>query len=108
VLATIRPRPGRATSVISSTLPCSPVAIVTSAWALRRAGRRDQPHGGRALGSKPSATKTFPDRQPMICLSIPAAAFEAMAATLPFSSAGFEREPDDKGERRPVKCHCFS
>ena len=36
----------------------------------------------------------------MIRISITAAAFEAIAATLPFGSAGFEREPDAKGERQ--------
>jgi hypothetical protein len=29
-----------------------------------------------------------------------AAAFEAIAATLPFASAGFEHEPDAKGQRQ--------
>ena len=36
----------------------------------------------------------------MIRISITAAAFEAIAATMPFGSAGFEREPDAKGERQ--------
>jgi hypothetical protein len=36
----------------------------------------------------------------MIRISITAAAFEAIAATLRFGSAGFEREPDVKGEAR--------
>jgi hypothetical protein len=35
----------------------------------------------------------------MIRISITAAAFEAIAATLPFGSVGFEREPNAKGER---------
>ena len=35
----------------------------------------------------------------MIRISITAAAFEAIAATLPFGSVGFEQEPDAKGER---------
>jgi hypothetical protein len=43
----------------------------------------------------------------MIRIAISHAAFEAIAATLP-GSVLFEREPDDKGERRPVKRHCFS
>ena len=36
----------------------------------------------------------------MILISVTAAAFEAIAATLPFGSAGFEQEPDAKGERQ--------
>jgi hypothetical protein len=36
----------------------------------------------------------------MIRISITAAAFEAIAATLPFGSVGFEREPDANGERQ--------
>jgi hypothetical protein len=43
----------------------------------------------------------------MIRISITASAFDAIAATLP-GTVLFEREPDDKGERRPVKRHCFS
>ena len=37
---------------------------------------------------------------PMTRIAITAAAFEAIAATLPFGSAVFEREPDAKGERQ--------
>jgi hypothetical protein len=33
----------------------------------------------------------------MIRISINSVAFEAIAATLPFGSAGFEQEPDAKG-----------
>jgi hypothetical protein len=33
----------------------------------------------------------------MIRISISAAAFEAIASTLPFGSAGFERDSDAKG-----------
>jgi hypothetical protein len=36
----------------------------------------------------------------MIRISVTAATFEAIAATLPFGSAGFEQEPDAKGERQ--------
>jgi hypothetical protein len=36
----------------------------------------------------------------MICISISGAAFEAIAATLLFGSAGFERELDAKGKRQ--------
>ena len=37
----------------------------------------------------------------MIRISITAAAFDAIAATLPFGSVGVvEREPDDNGERQ--------
>ena len=36
----------------------------------------------------------------MICLSITPAAFDAIAATLPVGSVGYEREPDAKGERQ--------
>jgi hypothetical protein len=35
----------------------------------------------------------------MIPIAIDAAAFEAIAATLPLGSVNFEREPDAKGER---------
>ena len=35
----------------------------------------------------------------MIRISITAAAFDAIAASLPVGSVGFEREPDAKGER---------
>jgi hypothetical protein len=35
----------------------------------------------------------------MIRLSITAAAFDAISATLPFGSVGFEREPDEQGGR---------
>jgi hypothetical protein len=35
----------------------------------------------------------------MIRISVTDAAFEAIAATLPFGSAGFEREPDASGQR---------
>jgi hypothetical protein len=35
----------------------------------------------------------------MIRITVTAAAFEAIAATLPFGSAGFEREPDANGLR---------
>ena len=36
----------------------------------------------------------------MIRIAIIAAAFEAVAATLPLGSVGFEREPDANGERQ--------
>ena len=36
----------------------------------------------------------------MVRISITAAAYEAIAATLPFGSVGFEREADTKGERQ--------
>jgi hypothetical protein len=36
----------------------------------------------------------------MIRISITAEAYEVIAAAMPFGSAGFEREPDDKGERQ--------
>jgi hypothetical protein len=36
----------------------------------------------------------------VICISITVAAFEAIAATLPFGSIGFEREPAEDGERQ--------
>ena len=35
----------------------------------------------------------------MIRISITAAAFDAITATMPLRSVGFEREPDDRGER---------
>ena len=35
----------------------------------------------------------------MIRISITAAAFEAIATSLPFGSVGFEGEPNAKGER---------
>ena len=35
----------------------------------------------------------------MICVSIPAAAFEAIAATIPLGSVGYEREAAGAGER---------
>jgi hypothetical protein len=35
----------------------------------------------------------------MVRISISAAAYEAVAATLPFGSVGVERDPDTKGER---------
>ena len=35
----------------------------------------------------------------MIRIAITPAAFEAIAATLPLGSVGYEREPDEKGER---------
>jgi hypothetical protein len=35
----------------------------------------------------------------MIGISITAAVFEAISATLPLASAGFEPEPDAKGDR---------
>ena len=36
----------------------------------------------------------------MIRIAITPAAFDAIAATLPLGSVGYEREPDEKGERR--------
>jgi hypothetical protein len=36
----------------------------------------------------------------MIRISISAAAFEAIAATMPLGSVGYEHEPDAKGERQ--------
>ena len=36
----------------------------------------------------------------MIRIAITPAAFEAISATLPLGSVGFEREPDAKGERQ--------
>jgi hypothetical protein len=35
----------------------------------------------------------------MIRISITPAAFEAIAATMPLGSVGYEREPDAKGDR---------
>ena len=35
----------------------------------------------------------------MIRIAITPAAFDAIAATLPLGSVGYEREPDEKGER---------
>ena len=35
----------------------------------------------------------------MIRIAVTAAAFEAISGTLPLGSVGFEREPDDNGER---------
>ena len=35
----------------------------------------------------------------MVRIAITAAAFEAIAAMLPFGSVGVEADPDDKGER---------
>jgi hypothetical protein len=35
----------------------------------------------------------------MIRITITTAAFEAIAATMPLGSVGYEREPDAKGER---------
>jgi len=35
-----------------------------------------------------------------VAFAISPAAFEAIASTLPFGSAGFEREPDAKGDRQ--------
>ena len=35
----------------------------------------------------------------MIRITVTAAAFEAIVATLPFGSSGFEREPDANGQR---------
>jgi hypothetical protein len=40
------------------------------------------------------------DQQDMIRISTTAAAFQAIAATLPFGSVGFERESDAKGPRQ--------
>jgi hypothetical protein len=36
----------------------------------------------------------------MVRINITAAAFEAIAATVPFGSVAYEREPDANGERR--------
>jgi hypothetical protein len=38
-------------------------------------------------------------RIPLADIAITTAAFEAIAATLPLGSVGFERELDDNGER---------
>lgn len=40
----------------------------------------------------------------MIRITITAAAFEAIAATMPLGSVGYEREPDAKGERWIMAC----
>ena len=63
---------------------------------------------GPCVASRLRANRTFLYGEAcMIRISITAAAFDAIAATLP-GSVLFEREPDDKGERRPVKGRCFS
>ncbi len=89
----------------SNTAPMDqPMAIVTSAWARRRAGRRDRLRCGPAVASKPATTDDRPDgrNSPMEKSLLALATLAAMAvpawATMPPLG---ERPPDENRRGLP-------